>query len=88
MLQKTLTKTIRTRDKVNELKILKQEIGLLRSCVISMLGEDNEGAYNPKFVQEMLKAAKERPTNSFRNGKSFLEELNIFFLHSGRSIFK
>ncbi|MFC1612825.1 hypothetical protein ACFL23_00660 [Patescibacteria group bacterium] len=76
MLQKTLNKTVRTRDKISEIKILKQEVGLLRSCLISMLGEDNEGKYNPKFVQEMLKATKENPTNSFGNGKSFLEELN------------
>jgi len=59
----------------SQVKDLKHEIRLLRSFFISMIGEDKEGNYNPKFIKEMLKAAKEVPTHPFQNAKFFLKNL-------------
>lgn len=65
-----------TKEKINnEIKILKKEIELIRSAVISVLGRDKEGAYNPKFIKEILVAAKENPSHVFTNAKSFLTKL-------------
>lgn len=77
MSQKVLDKTvIRTPNKKSGLKDLKSDIGLLRSAIVSMLGEDDEGKYNPKFVNQILKTTKDTPTHSFHNAKSFLAELH------------
>lgn len=57
------------------IKNLKSEVNLLRSFIISIIGEDKEGNYNPRFTEEILKAAEEKPTNSFHNSKSFLKQL-------------
>lgn len=54
---------------------LQQEVDILRSAVISVIGKDDEGDYNPQFVKDMFKAVGEKPTRSFKNVKSFLSEL-------------
>lgn len=54
---------------------LERELGLLRSFVIGQFGDDPEGEYNPKFVKEILMAAKEKPKYEFKNGKSFLKQI-------------
>ena len=58
-----------------ELRRIEQEVSLLRSFVISMIGEDNEGQYRPEFVKEMLKASQEKPQRLFKDADSFLAEL-------------
>jgi len=72
MLQTTLDKKL---SQISEIKDVKGELRLLRSFIIGLIGKDKEGNYNPRFVKEILRAAKEKPTNSFRNSKRFLEEL-------------
>lgn len=69
ILAQTLTKN-------QGIKNLKNEINLLRSFVISIIGEDKEGNYNPKFIDEMLQATNEKPAKLFCDSKSFLKELN------------
>jgi hypothetical protein len=54
---------------------LQNEVKLLRSFVISMVGKDEEGEYNPEFVKEILEAAQEQPTESFVDAQSFLQSL-------------
>lgn len=79
MLQtKLLNNKIITQTQIKNcgIKNLKNEIGLLRSFVISIIGEDKEGNYNPKFIDEMLQATNEKPANFFCDSKSFLKELN------------
>jgi len=63
-------------DKLNaELGTLKREVRTLRSFLISVVGKDEEGAYRPQFVREVLRAAREQPTRSFENAHSLLKEL-------------
>ncbi len=50
-----------------ELKRLQREVDLLRGGLISVLGEDREGAYRPEFVSELLHAAEEPTTEKFTN---------------------
>lgn len=59
----------------NELDNLKQEVQTLRSLVIGMIGTDKEGSYKPKFVKEILEAAKEKPIYRFQGERAFLKEL-------------
>ncbi len=54
---------------------VKNEVKLLRSFVMSLIKEDKEGKYNPRFIKEVLKAVKEKPTHSFLYGQTFLKEL-------------
>ncbi|MBI2609885.1 hypothetical protein HYW53_01785 [Candidatus Giovannonibacteria bacterium] len=54
---------------------LKAEVRRLRSFVIGIAGKDSEGEYQPEFVEEMLKASKEKPAHKFKGRKAFLGEL-------------
>lgn len=58
-----------------ELGALKREVRTLRSLMISVVGRDEEGAYRPQFAREILNAAREKPSRSFRNARAFLAEL-------------
>lgn len=58
------------------LNVLQQEINLLRSLVISTIGKDKEGNYNPSFVKTILKVSKEEPIYIFKSKDSFLKQLN------------
>ena len=60
----------------NNLRYLKQEISLLRSAVISIIGEDEEGVYRPELVKQILNAATEIPEYRFRSKDSFLFDLS------------
>ncbi len=52
---------------------LKTEVKLLRSLVISMLGEyDSEGEYKASFVKEMLSSVSDKPTETFTTPEDFL----------------
>lgn len=54
---------------------LQQEVALLRSVVIGIIGKDEEGEYRPEFVTQILKAAKEPAIYQFKDAKSFLRLL-------------
>ena len=57
------------------LKTLTREVGLLRSLIIAVVGnnQDVEGEYRPEFVEEMLRvSATARPAKEFTGAKSFL----------------
>ena len=70
----TQTSTI-SRQHEKQLQHLKHEVSVLRSFVISMIGEDKEGRYRPKFVKEILKASQENPEHTFRDPQSFMDQL-------------
>ena len=59
----------------SEIHNLRQEVSLLRSIVIGILGKDREGKYKPGFVKQILAAAKEEPASGFSDTDSFLREL-------------
>lgn len=55
---------------------LSQEVIVLRSLFISIVGTDAEGAYKPAFVKSILKNIKNnKPTEKFTTAKNFLEQL-------------
>lgn len=54
---------------------LSLEVVTLRSLVISVIGKDKEGTYQPSFVKSVLKNAKNEPTIHFTNSKDFLSRL-------------
>ena len=54
---------------------LAQEVALLRSSVISLIGKDSEGTYRPEFVRATLRAAAEKPQRRFRGAKVFLSDI-------------
>ncbi|MDO8183933.1 MAG: hypothetical protein Q7T49_03050 [bacterium] len=55
---------------------IKQEISLLRSAVISLIGKDSEGTYRPEFVRSTLAALNRKPTNNFKTTASFLKDIS------------
>ena len=54
---------------------LKQEVTLLRSAIISLIGKDPEGAYRPEFVEETFAALSDKPEFTFTSAKQFLTHL-------------
>ena len=54
---------------------IQQDVRMLRSLLIGMVGEDREGVYRPAFVRALLAASMEQPTRRFRNTKNFLDDL-------------
>jgi hypothetical protein len=66
----------RKKDEIEEeITDLKNEVGLLRSIIIGILGDDEEGEYRQSFVSDILKSAREKPTHTFNSPKSLLAEL-------------
>jgi hypothetical protein len=63
------------RKLTNEVESLKQEVGRLRSLLISVAGEDREGAYRASIVRELLKAATEQPTREYAGAGALLKQL-------------
>lgn len=55
---------------------LKQEVTLLRSAVAGLLLRDKEGEYKNSFIVETQKAALRTPTKTYKDSKSFLDELD------------
>lgn len=68
----TITDIIHPSTKLSELQ---KEVDILRSAIISVVGQDDEGDYNPQFVKKIFKAMREKPTRSFKNTASFLREI-------------
>ena len=56
-------------------KRIQEELHLLRSFIIGMIGKDREGAYHPKFVRRVQKSLQEKPSHVFQNEKSFLKDI-------------
>lgn len=54
---------------------VQRDIRVLRSFLVSVAGEDREGAYRPEFVRAVLTASTERPTRKFRGADHFLREI-------------
>lgn len=71
-----MPQTAITANKLNtKIDKLEQEIRILRSFLISIVGEDRDGKYRSEFVKEILKAAKKKPNYIFSGGDSFLAAL-------------
>lgn len=51
---------------------LQQQILLLNSAVISIVGRDSEGAYNSAFVKSSLKALRQSTSKRFISKQQFL----------------
>lgn len=60
----------------DELKNIKQELGILRSAIISIVGKDKEGRYRPELVKEIIDTAKEKPEFVFKNAETFLSQID------------
>ena len=55
---------------------LEQEVSLLRSAVIGLIGErDPEGEYRPEFVKEVFADLKRKPTKRFTSADQFLRDV-------------
>lgn len=59
----------------SQLEVLKQELSLLRSLVISVIAKDAEGEYKPAFVRRILKLLKEKPNSRFIDKETFIKQL-------------
>ncbi len=57
---------------------VKQELALLRSAVIGIIGKDPEGSYRPEFVKEMFATLSDTPEFEFSSPKQFLDHLKTF----------
>lgn len=78
----TLTNKInykkKTASQAMRIAVLERQMAELRSVVsrvVSKEDRDPEGEYRPEFVREILKAAKEKPTRTFKDPESFLASL-------------
>lgn len=54
---------------------LANEVTILRSVVISVVGKDSEGVYKPAFVKSVLKNAKNKAIGTFTNAQDFLRQI-------------
>jgi len=55
---------------------LQQEVKMLRSALIGILGKDKEGAYRPEFVREVFEGLNRRPNKTFSDAETFLKEVS------------
>ncbi|MEK7579602.1 MAG: DUF2683 family protein [Patescibacteria group bacterium] len=70
-------KALRKYPSLDTLDLLKQEVELLRSLVISVIGKDKEGEYRPEFVKRILKSAKSKAKYTYKDSKTFLFQLGL-----------
>ncbi len=61
---------------VTSLTSLKQEVRMLRSFAVSIVGKDTEGVYRPPFVRDVLRAAQMQPNRRFTGAADFLAGLS------------
>ncbi len=66
------TKTLKNNNKINSAL---EEISLLRSAVIGWIGKDEEGEYNPRFIDEIIESSKDGKISQFTTKQSFLDLL-------------
>lgn len=69
------TQTLTQKKSSAEITELKKEVHRLRSAMIGLVGEDEEGEYNPFFVKKILKAVQEPAKFIFKDKKSFLAHI-------------
>jgi hypothetical protein len=55
---------------------LAEQVGLLRSAVISVIGKDKEGEYRPEFIRKLLAASAETAEYKFTSPEAFLKDLD------------
>ncbi len=58
-----------------EVAHLQREISQLKSFAIGMIAQDEEGAYRPVFMREIMRALEEEPRHTFRDKRSFLKQI-------------
>ena len=58
-----------------DLSSVQREIARMRSFILGFIAKDKEGKYQPKFIQEITKAAGEKPVYKFEDTKSFLTQI-------------
>lgn len=58
-----------------EIAHLHREVGQLKSFAIGMIARDEERAYRPAFVREIMRALKEEPRHTFKGKRSFLKQI-------------
>ena len=63
-------------NKSQTISNLREEVNLLRSFVIGIVGKDKEGEYKPEFVKKTLRALRKEPKHTFKNKNSFLTKSN------------
>jgi len=66
---------LKTKTRPASINRLEQEVARLRSFIVSLAGQDEEGAYRPEFVDSVLRASKEKPTLSFSGSANFLKQI-------------
>ena len=59
----------------SEVRGLRREIAQVRSLLVVIAGEDDEGEYRPEFVQKVLKAAAGKPTHTYQGPGSLLKNI-------------
>ena len=70
------TQTITKATKLNnEILSLKEEVKIIRTVIIGLLGKDEEGNYRPEFIKKVLKISKEKPIGVFKDKETFLKEI-------------
>ena len=68
--------TQKTLEKINQnIASLKDEMRVLHSLVIGVLGRDKEGKYRPEFTRKVSRLSKEKAGFVFKNDKSFLKQV-------------
>ncbi len=53
-----------------------EEVKMLRSFAMSIVGRDSEGEYRPEFVKHIMEMLKKGPTHSYKSSKQFLADLS------------
>ncbi len=54
---------------------LQQEVALLRSAVIGIIGKDADGEYHPAFVESTFAALRRKSTKRFVSARQFLADI-------------
>lgn len=67
-----MPQAFRNKPRISELQ---EEIRLLRSFIIGIIGKDEEGKYNPEFVRKIYKSSQQKPKYIFRDRHSFLKQI-------------
>ncbi len=74
------TQTITKATKLNnEILSLKEEVKIIRTVIIGLLGKDKEVNYWLEFVEKFLKTFKENSVEISKDKKTFLREI-LWFL--------
>ena len=68
--------TQKTVEKLNKkISNLKKEMAILRSFLIGTIAKDKEGEYEPETIKKILRLSKEKAEFTFKDAKSFLEQI-------------